>query len=490
MGRGMGEIMSLRPWNCRSRRAAGFAVLCAVLATGFATHALATSGGDAARQARTVYLAPGGSDGGPCTRPAPCQTLGRGLAAAAAGDAVELQGGVYEGQTLSGDRGGLVTFRPAAGATVQFSGRVTLADAHHLRLESFTFSRSDQYWDLFLDACNSDVTIVNGQGRRWKMIEGNETVTFRGGSWGGYGAAGESSDSGFGTTTATGPSKQCGGTIAPPARNILIDSVTFHDVFWGVPPEQWGGAHPDCLEINGYVDGVTIRNSRFLNCGDSFLGVYTDQGNLHNIRLEHNLFKGLGNSTYFAVQIVGDPPYSCLNVVVTGNAFFPDNPAGASPQSPIRTDCPTSGSGAGVTVTGNLFARGPGEDDCRRFLVPTTASWTSNLFREKPLCGTVATLPWGYVVDGTRVVAAPEAAAVVKRLFLLLARRTPVADVLKTLRAERSISPGGGRWTVAKIKAVAGNEGYVGGQYGPPGAHPGVVARARFNAVGKLLAKG
>jgi hypothetical protein len=249
----------------------------------------------------TVFLAPGGSDGGPCGQAAPCRSLQRGLSVAAAGAVVQLAPGRYPGQSLSGGKAETVTFRPAAGGRVTMGGRLTLEGAHNVRLVDFDFPRSDPQYELLFDACNSGITLTNSTGRRFVILEGNGALTFQGGSWGGYSNPGDE-DSAIGTSGATGATRSCGGKPAGPTHDVLFDGITFHDNFWGKPESQWGGSHPDCFEINGDVNGVTIRNSTFVRCQDSFLAIYSDQGNVTNVTIDHNTFTDLGDTTYYGSQ--------------------------------------------------------------------------------------------------------------------------------------------------------------------------------------------
>ncbi|MDX6466674.1 MAG: hypothetical protein QOI27_1714 [Gaiellaceae bacterium] len=330
----------------------------------------------------SVFLAPGGSDGGPCSAAAPCRSLQRGLSVAASGAVVQLAPGTYPGQSLTGGKDATVTFRPAAGGRVTMGGRLTLAGARNVRLVDFDFPRSDPQYELLLDACNSAITLTDSTGRRFVILEGNGPLTFEGGSWGGYSNPGDE-DSAIGTAGATGPTRSCGGKPAPPTHDVLFDGITFHDNFWGKPESQWGGSHPDCFEINGYVDRVTIRNSTFLRCQDSFLAIYSDQGNVANVTVENNTFTDLGNTTYYGSQWVsGGKPYKCGGIVFKGNTWRPNNPNGKYPYSGLRTECEPPPGVAPALVIGNDFQKGPQPGDCARFKsAPFRTVWKNNTFR-------------------------------------------------------------------------------------------------------------
>jgi hypothetical protein len=367
-------------------------MLCAVLAAAAtAWQAQAATRGDGRRVAADFYLAPNGDDAAPCTRATPCLTLQRAFDLAGPGDLVELARGTYPSQDLSGDRGGLVTFRPALGATITMGGRLTLAGARHVKLVDFNFPRSDPVFELLFDACNSDVTIENSTGRRFFILEGNSNITFAGGSWGGYSNPGDE-DSAIGTSNWNGPGRLCGGRLAPPAHDIVFDHFTWHDVFWREGVDEWGGSHPDCFEINGYADGVVIRNSTFIRCQDSFLAIYSDQGDVTNVTVQNTVFQDLGDTTWYGSQWVSDNTgHSCGNVLFQGNVWMPNNPRAHYPFSSIRANCvPPAGAGP-VQIVGNLFEAPPMPSDCARDTAPPYGTvWRDNRFLmvspDRPAC--------------------------------------------------------------------------------------------------------
>jgi hypothetical protein len=338
-----------------------------------------------APQSGGVYLAPGGSDAAACTRAAPCKTLVRGLEAAAGGGTVRLAPGRYPGQALSGGGARTVTFMPVAGRVV-LTGRLTLAGLRNVRLVNFSFPRSDPQYELLFDACNAGITLVNSTGRRFVILEGNAHVHFQGGSWGGYSRPGDE-DSAIGTAGATGPERSCNGRLAPPATDVVFDRFTFHDVFWGKTVAQWGGSHPDCFEINGYANGVTIRNSTFLRCQDSFLAIYTNQGDVTHVTVEHTLFKDLGDTTWYGSQWLSGDGHRCGAVLFTRNTWQPNNPTGRYPYSSIRAGCePPPGVGP-IQIVGNTFQRGPVAQDCaREIAAPYRTVWRDNTFSLGSAC--------------------------------------------------------------------------------------------------------
>lgn len=329
-----------------------------------------------------LYLAPNGSDAAACTAAAPCLTLQRAFDLAAPGAVVQVASGTYPSQELSGDRGGLVTFTAGPGSGATMSGRLTFTDAHHVVLDGFNFPRSDPNYELLFDACNSDISIDDSTGRRFVILEGNSNITFDRGSWGGYGNPGDE-DSAIGTSNWNGPGRICNGALAGPAHNIVFDHFTWHDVFWGKSVSQWGGSHPDCFEINGYAYRITIRDSTFIRCQDSFLAIYPDQGNVTNITVEHNTFTDLGDTTYYGSQWVSEgKPYKCGAIVFEDNVWRPNNPNSKYPYSGLRTECEPPPGVAPAQVIGNDFQLGPQPGDCAAFkAAPFHTVWKDNTFR-------------------------------------------------------------------------------------------------------------
>ena len=141
----------------------------------------------------------------------------------------------------------------------------------------------------------------------------------------------------MGTTGGDGPLETCPGDSAPrPQTNILFDGVTFHDVFYSTDLTgcsgdaggclEWGASHPDCFEINGYVDGVTIQNSTFYHCGNTMLSLYTDQGDINNVTAQNNTFRDMAPTSYYGIQWVDTAAHTCNNDKFINNTYMPNAP--------------------------------------------------------------------------------------------------------------------------------------------------------------------
>ena len=88
-------------------RLLGLGVLCAAISAG----------------ANTLYVTKTGSDSNSCTQVSPCATFNRAFAVAAGGDTVQVAGGSYAAQNISGSaKSSMVTFQPVTGATVTLAG--------------------------------------------------------------------------------------------------------------------------------------------------------------------------------------------------------------------------------------------------------------------------------------------------------------------------------------------------------------------------------
>jgi hypothetical protein len=423
-----------------------------------------------------LFLSPAGSDAAPCSSAAPCATLQRAFALARPGQTVQLAGGTYPAQTIAGSpKSGSahVVFRPAPAARVSFSGRLSLEGAAHLTLVGFQLARpGPDDRSLFVDACTTDVTFDRVSGETFFVLEGTSHIRFLGGSWGGYGTPG-AQDSGIGTSAASGPGRSCNGAPAAPARDIVFDGVTFHDVFWNVPESAWGGSHPDCLELNGYVDGVTIRRSRFERCASTFLMIGPDQGDIANVKVEASVFSELGPESWYGIQITsGGKPSRCAGITFRGNTYLPRTPDAATwPDAPIRTDCEPVGGAPGVVVQDNVFARSPPPNECGRYTAaPFATGWKNNIFLSGA-CGTGARgLPAGYTTD---LRPAREAAAVRAAFKAAAAGTRPAAIAVALTRARVA----GRRWSSASVRQILAEPAYAGG-YGLPALVGTAVWRA------------
>jgi hypothetical protein len=134
----------------------------------------------------TVYVAPNGLDGGVCTKTAPCGSFDFAYHVATPGATIEIAGGTYPAQTVNLDLTKLdatsdVVFQPAAGATVQIDGDLSMYGSHavfrNLKLHKLVSEAS-------AGALTShDVVFENLDGETFN-IGPNYRITIKGGDWG------------------------------------------------------------------------------------------------------------------------------------------------------------------------------------------------------------------------------------------------------------------------------------------------------------------
>jgi len=446
--------------------------------------------GDAIRMDR-LFVSSTGSDARACTAAAPCQTLARALQLAKPGAIVQLRAGTYPGQGLEGGKDGApIVFEPAPGATVTFSGQLTVTSSKNLTIRGVHIANEVVSPGLLLQACNVNIRVEDVVAKSFAILEGNRNIVLRGGAYGGAHTQGVEEDPVVGTSHSRGPGANCDGAIAPPSRNLLFDGVLFHDSMWGATSRAfYDPAHPDCLQIQGYVQGLVIRNSTFLRCGDSFLGMYPDQGDIFDVRIENNAFIELGNLTYFGIQIAkSDTPYSCGNFVFRRNVYWPNNPTSWAPYSIPRFSCTANGS---VTpVTENLIQAGFDRSVCTLVEGENGNRWTDNVFVSGTPCGTTVALPWGYkIVDGKLKLGTDERRALSTLFLLARGAKATLDGVTKELRARKLVAPARTGWNKRLVRRALLEKRYVGRFYGPPGWHQGVVTQVAWNRAQAALTR-
>jgi hypothetical protein len=377
---GLGEIHTAHRTTTSARRptigSRGLSVLAtAVLAAVGCGIALAGSSQTAPPEPM-VRVSATGNDA-TCTRgrnTPPCLTWARAYAIAQPNDLISVAGGTYPGDYLTGNKP--VTFQTATGQSVVMTSRFTADNLFNVTFKGPVRVTGDVNVDLMVDGCGSNLVFESWSGNVMAIIGGNSNITIRGGDWGGYTIP--RGDSGI-----TGLDRSCGSAIV---RNVLIDRVRFHDVLYG-PESTWGGAHPDCFETSGNVDGITIRNSIFERCGNTFIGFYTDFGDIRNVTIENNLFRNIGPSTFWSAQVgVNAEGRQCSGFVFRYNTYDPNNPDASEPNPPPLFTCP------GARIYGNIFRKGPGpQGDQGRACQALGQIWSYNVFETpRSACGSKA----------------------------------------------------------------------------------------------------
>jgi len=244
--------------------------------------------------ARRLYLSPAGSDAAACSRSTPCLTFGRALAVARSEDIVEVAGGHYGCETLSGSKE--VTFKAAVDTRPWIACSNTIGTpgggGMSLYLKGASNLTFENIWVAGLETSDSpNITLRNVH-----ITCVDDPTHFA--LWGGHcSAALESTSPHFAMIGGeVGPTWEGDGSHGASrlyGDDSLIDGVLFHE------NKRGGGEHTECLMVRG-GDGVTIRNSRFPKC---------------------NVF-----SLFFTCWVcagIGDGPPAPKNVVVENNYFGP-----------------------------------------------------------------------------------------------------------------------------------------------------------------------
>jgi hypothetical protein len=250
----------------------------------------------AAPAGATVYLSPNGNDGAPCTQAAPCKTFDRGYRVSPAGGDVELAGGTYGGQSLTNlpvkPSAAKVVFRPAAGASVRI-GYLDVVNSDNIEVRSMATGgwglRSGAAHVILRDLTANDLTQAAG------YFSGSDDIQIIGGE-----IARTDPNDGIHMNNGSGSN-----------TNIVIDGLLMHDL----TINRDSTSHNDCIQT-GDVTNLTIRNSRFVNCGTQgvFLNPYNG-GATRNVLIENSWF-GKAQLGY-NVLYVGD----AVGVTVRNNSF-------------------------------------------------------------------------------------------------------------------------------------------------------------------------
>ena len=297
----------------------------------------------AATAAPALHVAPGGSDGGPCSAARPCASFDRAYHVARAGQVVQVRGGAYPNQRITpraNAPGSPVVFRPAAGA------RVTVGD---------------------LSVTGSQVAFERMAFESWTADRSAHHLTFRSVQTGAFFVNSASFIRILGGSV--GPAQDEHAQIASwPAgtrpHDILIDRVRFHDFRRSGPD-----VHIECLQIGSGLR-ITIRRSRFVGCDvfALFLTEYNGGGPPTAVRIENNVFGAAGSGGFYALAFNQQVAWS--DVVVRHNSFlqatmWPDPQAGP----PV----------SGFRVSANVGVAGPTACDRR-------IEWSRNVWASGRRC--------------------------------------------------------------------------------------------------------
>lgn len=273
----------------------GFKTLVAALAL--------TGGAPGAPAPPTLYVAPTGSDSGQCALVDPCATFGRAYQLAAAGEHVVVAEGDYGQQTVRAATtakasSAPVVFEPAPGAAVTVSDQLDVY-ASDIEFDDMTTN----VWYVHTGVSHATFRSIRTQ---LFFIRSASNVRVIGGSAGGVDDGGSPT---LGSASAT----------TPPAQQILIDHVAFHDVTRDAAPS----AHVQCLFVQA-VDGLTIQNSTFQRCGimDLYINNIFQGGVPRNVLIQNNLFDRTVDGGYYSIYLRNDPGDVIDGFVLRYNSFL------------------------------------------------------------------------------------------------------------------------------------------------------------------------
>lgn len=299
--------------------------------------------GPAAKNA-TVFVAPSGADGNPCTRARPCASFDRAYRVARAGEVVEVAAGGYPSQELTEDRSKkgprAVRFRPAAGAAVTLEN-LRVEGASFVAFRGFRVTEAVRVVNSEPSPGSRDVAFERLRAQTIKIVGPVANISVRGGVYGDtVDWQPQIGKYDFGAPDSTRP------------RNILIDGATFKNY-----TRSGSDAHTECLQIL-HVDRMVVRNSRFDNCDGTAAIALTD-GPSDNVTIENN-FLGKRGDAFYSMQITKNVRNFVLRYNSSSKAaVFSDDETGG-PYTVTANYMPFS-SGLCVpegSYSRNVFARG------------------------------------------------------------------------------------------------------------------------------------
>ena len=412
-----------------------------------------------------LHVTPGGSDSGSCTASAPCRSFSRAYLVAQPGQTVQVAAGTYPAQQIpySAAKNGAaanVRFLVAPGAKI--AGDLSVRGSH-------VTIRGAAKQPLTLHELWSRVTSANATAHQ--LFENLSGATFQ--IWGTRYVTIRKSNWGPGTEPMDLESRITpdGGVMNSYPEHILLDRIQLHDQ----NSVDLQAHHNGGMEL---VAGryITIRNSHFYNdvVYDIEVQDFTNSGccgmkygNPSHVTLEGNVFEA---------PVLG-PPYGSRN-----------QRAG---QPEVQFD-PQGGGWSDWTIRRNLFEEGLGTafdgngSFYRSFVVDRNLSggltdcggrglgavWSDNIV-SRGRCGSNS-VPFGYRLQDMRLRAGTSAPAVVF-VFQSVAGGRSAARTAALARQRGLPAPSGG-WTAAGVRTIVGNATYLGGRYGPPGAHSKLVS--------------
>lgn len=275
-----------------------------LLTVSLAAGLLASSSAEAT--GRVLHVSPSGSDGGSCSESQPCRTFDAAFDRAGKGDRVQIGGGSYPGQRITGDRGSEVILATAPSQRVEIRGDLDILGDHVTIVGPMKIADSLEIGALARHAMTRDVH-ARGITATSSYIQSVQDVVIAHSDLAGV------------------PGHEIVMIGAyPTSARITFDDVKIH----GNHPVN-ADTHLECMFVTA-VDGLTVRNSEFQDCGyfDILIGLCCGAVQQPSkLVLENNIF---GVSRCFAgaggCPSDGKAPYSLmLGTKITGDSRIVGN---------------------------------------------------------------------------------------------------------------------------------------------------------------------
>lgn len=427
-----------------------------------------------------LRLAPDGSDAGRCTSSAPCRSLGRAYLLAVPGQRVSIAAGSYGEQVIPYDARknaarSNVEFVAAPG--VRINGDLTV-DGSHVTI------RGAPQGGLALHTLYSRVTSANATSHQ--MFQNLRGATFQ--IWGTTFVTIRDSDWGPGTEPMDSESRITpdGGVLNSYPAHIVLDHIVLHDQNSVDLLQHHNGG---LMLVAGH--DIVIRNSAFLRnvVYDIEVQDFTNSsccsmkyGNAFNVTLEGNTFRApvLGPPYGTAQQLAGQPEVQ----------FDPQG--GGWSNWTIRRNIFEEGLGTSFDGDGSFYRNFTVERNIAGRLTDcgganSGAVWRDNIIAGGRCGSRSAGVPFGYQLKDMRLVPS-EAAATIRSVFGAAAAGASPARAAMIARSDGSRRPPAG-WTAAAVRSILTNRLYLGGRYGPAGAHPGLVSARVWKAAQHALSR-
>jgi hypothetical protein len=265
-------------------------------------------------------------------------------------------------------------------------------------------------------------------------------------------------------------------TIGAKPTNFVLVGNTFHDI----QTKDSAVLHTGCFQTGpgGDAVGLVIRGNRFVRC--AIYDVLLESGDT-GVTIEDNFFGAPytpmdGGAVpvetakdWREVDVKTSPGVPVVNFLIRRNSFAHGLSLDNSAVSPEFHN---------VLVSGNILGI--------YSYCPPSASFTANIFIGQGCGDAAAAVRFGYVLADGRLKPDGARATSVRAAFGAAATGLHLSATRRLLRKEHQPAPPGG-WTLRNLRNVLTSHDYLGGVYGPPGAHPALVSRSAWQKAQKTV---